>query len=92
MLERYLYDLESEIILIAERYRPDLLIKMLVTPSVAMARKPDEFSEQTASDNLNLLKELEYKACKIVTVNADLPTEEVDGQCKNFIWDVIRGQ
>lgn len=92
LFERYVYGLESEIILLAERYRPDLVIKMLVTPNVALSRKPGEFSEQTASDNLNFLKELEYKACKTVIVDADLPSEEVDGQCKKFIWDAIKGQ
>lgn len=90
-LERYLYSLESEIISLAERYRPDLVIKLLVTPSVAMARKPNEFSEQTATDNLNLLKDLDYKAFKTEIVNADLPIEAVDCQCKKLIWNAIRG-
>lgn len=92
LLERYLYTLESEIISLAERYRPDLVIKMLVTPSVAMARKPNEFTEETASDNLNLLKDLDYKAFKTVIVNADLPIEAVDEQCKKLIWNTIRGE
>lgn len=91
-LERYLYALESEIILLAERYRPDMVIKMLVTPSVAMARKPNEFSEKTASDNLNMLKKLNYKASKVVEVDSDLSIETVDQQCKKLIWNAIRGE
>lgn len=91
VLERYLYRLESDIISLAERYRPDLVIKMLVTPSVAMVRKPNEFSEKIATDNLKLLKNMNYIALNTVIINADLSIEEVDEHCKKSIWNTIRG-
>ena len=92
VLERYLYRLESDIISLSERYRPDLVIKMLVTPSVAMARKPNEFSEKVANDNLKLLENMDYISSNTVIINADLSIVEVDEQCKKLIWNTIKGE
>lgn len=91
LIERFIYDLEDQIITLAERYHPDLIIKLMVTPSVAISRKPNEFSEEVAAENLKKLRDLDYLSSKIVTVDADVATTNVDAKCTKVIWDVIKG-
>ena len=69
---------------------PDLVIKMMVSPEVAMQRKPGELSFATGKHLSDKISRLLYsERTKIVTINSNQPQEKVWLDVKNAIWDVL---
>lgn len=91
-LSRYVAKLEEELIQLAEMAQPDLLLRFRVTPEIARARKPGELSELEAEAAARLLDEIEWKAKRVVDINADAPIEEVDRQIRAAIWETLQGE
>lgn len=80
---------ELNIYQMAEAIRPDLAIKLSVTPEVAKSRKPDMDRDEIvrrnkAVDNLTFPDDT-----TVVTISADLPQAEVIKLAKKAIWAVI---
>lgn len=90
-LARYVGKLEKELVQLAEMVQPDVLLRFRVSPEIARRRKPGELSEREAETYAQLLDEIEWKAKKIVDIDADAPIEAVDRQIRAAIWDTLQG-
>jgi len=74
---------------LAEQIRPDLVIKLMVTPDVAVSRKPDMQRDEIVRRN-KAVEALSFPAdTKVVTISADLPQAEVTQLAKAAIWTVV---
>lgn len=84
---RTLADWESTPYRWAEINLPDIVIKLEVTPEVALERKQDAGIEEYRR-RADAIKSFTYPpVTKVVRINADLPLEEVLMQAKNSIWE-----
>ncbi|PZF75537.1 hypothetical protein DK847_16970 [Aestuariivirga litoralis] len=71
--------------------RPDLLIKLVVSPEVAHARKPDH-SLSSIARKCALTRELDFAGVDVVSVDADQPLDQVMLAVKRTIWQRILRQ
>jgi thymidylate kinase len=72
----------------AERLPPDLVIKMTVSPEVALARKPDmnipELQRRVAT-----IRSLSYPRSRVVEIDGDAPLDDVLLAVKRAVWAVL---
>ncbi len=88
-LRRALADWESRPYRWAEARPPQLVIKLRVSPEVAVVRKPGMRAEEIQR-RLGALASLRYPAeTRVVEVDADRPWEEVLLECKRRIWEIL---
>jgi thymidylate kinase len=70
----------------ARRLAPDLVIKLDVSPEVAVARKPDMAVEECARRRAAVAS-LEWgERCHMLTIDAEQPLERVIAEAKAAIW------
>jgi len=74
---------------LAEQIRPDLVIKLMVTPEVAVARKPDMKLDEIVRRNAAVEAFSFPDDTRVVTISADLPQAEVIQLAKKAIWAVV---
>ena len=87
-LLKYIANWESTPYRWAEIYPPDLVIKLNVTPEVALKRKQHEMSIKEISLRVETIKKLSFPhEIKVVTVNADKPVEQVLMEVKQLVWE-----
>jgi hypothetical protein len=68
---------------------PDLVIKLMATPEVALMRRP-EMSLEEVSRRLQVVESLQFPlTTRVVELNADDSLEEVALAAKQFVWDEI---
>lgn len=83
---------EHELFSWADRNPPDIVIKLVVSPDVALGRKSD-MPHMTAADisrRVEAMKGLQFPpSTKVVCINADQPREKVLLQVKQAIWEQI---
>jgi len=73
----------------AEAHPPQLVIKLRVSPEVAVVRKPGMHAEEIRR-RLGALASLRYPAeTRVVEVDADRPWEEVLIECKRRVWEIL---
>ncbi|MEP7227127.1 MAG: hypothetical protein ABI785_07185 [Gemmatimonadales bacterium] len=73
----------------ANRYPPDLVIRLNVSPAVAVARKPEMTVEEVAR-RVQAVRSMTFGAgAKVVDVDADRPLEEVLREVKWIVWSAI---
>lgn len=65
--------------------KPDLLIKLVVSPAVAHARKPDH-SLSSIERKCAITRELRFAGADVVAIDADQPLEQVMLEAKRTIW------
>lgn len=65
--------------------KPDLLIKLVVSPEVAHARKPDH-SLATIARKCNLTRDLRFDGIEVVAIDADQPFDKVLLEAKRAVW------
>jgi thymidylate kinase len=81
---------ELEAIQCAERLRPDLVIRLNVTPLVALQRKPGSAADRNA--NLQLLKQLRFaQETQVIEIDATRPLGQVLIDVKREIWRRVSG-
>ncbi len=68
--------------------KPDLLIKLVVSPAVAHARKPDH-SLASIARKCDLTRELKFDGVEVVAIDADQPLERVMLETKRAVWRQI---
>jgi thymidylate kinase len=74
----------------AEKYPPDLLIKLNVTPEVALRRKPDTARIEECRRRVAAIGSLHFPPpTKTVEIDADQSFEEVLAQIRKCIWDAL---
>jgi len=70
--------------------QPDILIKLMVTENIALARKPDHNKEQIQK-KIEIIKELNFNAKKIYEIDTtQRNANEVARQVKSLIWKRIQ--
>lgn len=73
----------------AERYPPDLVIRLNVTPAVAVERKP-EMSLAEVERRTRAVQSIALPPqTQVVDVDADRPLGEVVREVKNLVWNAI---
>lgn len=74
----------------ARHCSPDLIIKMMVSPEVAMQRKPGELTLETGKYLFDKIRKIKYSEhSNVVEINADQPQEKVWLDVKRQIWEVL---
>jgi len=88
-LVRWLARLEAAPYLAAEQYPPDLVVKLHVTPRMAVQRKPDTTTREVER-RLTVLGKLAYPfPTEVVDVDADRPLGVVRRDLYQVVWDQI---
>jgi|ETNmetMinimDraft_2_1059921.scaffolds.fasta_scaffold00502_10 thymidylate kinase len=68
---------------------PDLVLRLNVSPNIAVKRKSDITLNELQTKS-NTLKTLQYgKSTKIVDIDANMPLQEVINKAKNTLWKEI---
>jgi hypothetical protein len=68
---------------------PELVIKLTVTPAVAVQRRP-EMSLEAVDRRVQAVRSLRFPSMtKVVELSADLPLDEVTLAAKRLVWDEI---
>ena len=68
---------------------PDLVIKLMVTPAVAVGRRP-EMSLEAVERRVRAVRSLPFpRTTRVVELSADAPLDEVVMAAKHFIWDEL---
>lgn len=75
-IKRNLAEWEIQIYRLAESYKPDILIKLMVEPEVAIMRKPDE-DLNNIKQKVDIIKRINIPAKKTVEIDATMPLERV---------------
>lgn len=70
--------------------KPDLVVRLTVTPDVAVARKPGEFTTAESEEGSRLLASIDWQGTRLVDVDADQPMDQVDVAIRSAIWDTIQ--
>ena len=72
--------------LLAEEYPPDVVIKLMITPDIAVKRKKD-MSLEESRQRVEAIKTLHYgPGTKTVTIDANQPIDEVLLEVKRCLW------
>jgi hypothetical protein len=73
----------------ANRYPPDLVIRLNVSPPVAVARKP-EMTLEEVTRRVQAVRSLTFGAgAKVVDLDADQPLEAVLREVKWIVWSAM---
>ena len=81
---------ENEMFRIAKLCPPDLAIKMIVDPDVAVNRKPGEIDIETSKNLTERIKKIKFSPyTKSILINSNLSKEEVLLNVKKAIWKNI---
>ncbi|MES2649748.1 MAG: hypothetical protein V4717_22915 [Bacteroidota bacterium] len=68
---------------------PDILFKLVADARVIEARKPGQTSIEILKKKIEGIKNLQFNAsCKVITINAEEPLEEVLKTIKKNIWNL----
>ncbi len=82
--------IESRIYIKAENNPPDILFKLIADAEVVEARKPGETSLPKLEAKIAGIKNLSFNAhCKVITIDATIPLQEVLYQVKNELWRML---
>jgi len=72
-----------------ERLRPDLLVRLRVTPEIALLRKP-ETQPALLERKLRIISELEaHPATQVIDVDATRPFAEVFLDVRRALWSIL---
>ena len=81
---------EEKAFQIAKMCPPDLVIKLIVSPEVAMSRKPGEITYETAKNLTERVKALNFSnRTKLVEIDADQTRDKVLLDIQKEIWNSI---
>lgn len=72
----------------AAALKPDLLVKLVVSPAVAHARKPDH-SLSNIARKCAITRELGFEGVTVVSIDADQPLDQVMLAAKRAVWHHI---
>jgi hypothetical protein len=68
---------------------PELVIKLIVTPAVAVGRRP-EMSLEAVAKRVRAVRSLPFpRTTRVVELSADAPFDEVAKAAKRFVWDEL---
>jgi thymidylate kinase len=65
---------------------PDIVIKLVASPGVALSRRPEMTAEEIET-RIGIVRSLRYpETVRVVEVDSDLPLEDVIGSVRSAIW------
>jgi hypothetical protein len=73
---------------LAEQIRPDLVIKLMVSPETAISRKPEMHYDEIVRRNKAVEKLSFPVGTRVEIISADLPLNEVIERAKKAVWEV----
>jgi thymidylate kinase len=77
--------------LIAEKYYPDMVIKLHIVPEIAFNRKK-ELNEEAVRKKSKIIKNLNFNKSIIVNIDTSQPKEKVFLEIKREIWENLKSQ
>lgn len=86
---KYVKKREQKFLLLASLIKPDLIIRLRVSPETSLIRKPDDLTLDQAIRNSQLLNDIEWGNTKLVDIDADQSIEEVNKAVRNKMWSQI---
>jgi thymidylate kinase len=81
-------DREHRVYQQASIWKPDLVLKLLVSPAVAARRKSDMTFEELRA-RIEGLRNLTFPGSQVIEIDADLPLVEVMSQVKRALWGAL---
>ncbi len=69
---------EEQLLRRATAVKPDLIVRLVVSPEAAHSRKPTELTEDEAAATAHVLSSISWQDIPVVDVDADAPMPEVD--------------
>lgn len=88
-LERYVQQREKQFFDKISHIRPDLFIKLIITPEVALYRKPNEFSREYAEAANDEIRLRTTNANHYLTLDASDTESKLDAEISKNIWSVV---
>ncbi|MEN6474418.1 MAG: hypothetical protein ABFD81_10415 [Syntrophaceae bacterium] len=70
------------------RLPADLIVKLMVSVEVALARKPDH-QRGEIERKVGIVRDLRFEGSRIVAVDADQPLEQVLLEAKRAVWEAL---
>jgi thymidylate kinase len=86
---KYVKKREQKFLLLASLVKPDLIIRLRISPEVSLIRKPGELTLDEAKQNCQLLNNIKWNNAKLVDVDADKSVEHVNMAVRNEIWSLL---
>jgi thymidylate kinase len=86
LLSKLLSQLEKRVLKYTKINPPDIVIKLAVSPDIAQKRKPGEISINDSLGMSQQFKNLEYQGSKIIVIDADQNTKNVDKQIRSHVF------
>jgi len=68
------------------KIQPDVVIKMIVSPGVAIQRKPEHDLNQLER-KVEIIKKIQFKDSKVYEIDANRPINEVELAIRRIIWE-----
>lgn len=88
---RFVAKREAHIYKLFDHYAPDIVFKLIADAEIVEARKPGKTQMEILKAKINWIKELNFPApCKVITVNAAAPLEDVLASVKGTIWEAYK--
>jgi hypothetical protein len=81
----FLRRLEARAYALSRRLPPDLVIKLVVSPSTAKRREPN-MDVEVIRDRVGSMRHLAFPGARVVRVDAEEPLSVVIGKIKHEIW------
>lgn len=73
----------------AHRHPPDLVVKLLASPQVALSRRPD-MSIDEIKRRIEAVRGMSFpETTSVIEIDADRPLEEVVRKVRNLIWQAL---
>jgi hypothetical protein len=88
VVPQWLRRFEGAAYALARRIRPDLVIKLVITPETAARREP-EMDPAIIRERIAALQRLEFPGARVVCVDAEQPLANVIRAVKHEIWRLI---
>jgi hypothetical protein len=79
---------EHNVYALADRLRPNLVIKLVITPETAARREPG-MDPAVIRERITALQRLEFPGVRVVCVNAEQPLPDMIRTIKHEIWRLI---
>ncbi len=74
----------------ADRYSPDLVIKLITEAEVVEKRKPGETSLEKLEAKIEGIRQVKFgKDCRVITINTDQPLQNVLKIVRKEVWELL---
>lgn len=86
---KYVKNREQKFLLLASLIKPDLVIRLRISPETSLERKPDELTLIEAKRNVQLLDNIKWNNSTMVDIDANNSVEYVNKAVRSEIWSLL---